>query len=179
MDPWLAALGFGMQAIGSMNQTQDQIWQLGEEAQVSEMNAKMAREAGAYNAMRQELETNQVLGRMTADYGASGISLESGNVLDSLRQSAINAEMDRQSILRGSELQARQQEYRASMARIGQKNAKTAGLFNLLGTGVKGFDALSRGVSESKAGSGGGGYTSTGSKEMGGSRLRISSDVGG
>lgn len=143
MDPWLAALGFGLQAVGSMNQTQDQIWQLGQEAELSTLNAQMARSAGKYNAMRQELEANQAIGSQKTRLGASGISLDSGNVLDSLRQSAINAELDRQAIIRGSELEARQYEYKGTMARIGQKNAKTAGVFDLLGLGVKGFSNIS------------------------------------
>lgn len=177
MDPWLAALGFGMQAIGSMNQTQDQIWQLGQEAELAGINAQMARDAGRYNAMRQELETNQIVGSQTANFGASGIDLESGNVLDALRQTAVNAELDRQSILRGAELEARQAEYRGAMARIGQKNARTAGLFNLGGIGLNALSSPS--FLGKTGGGGGGGYTSTGSREMGGSRTRISSDVGG
>lgn len=176
MDPWLAALGFGVQALGSMNQTQDQIWQLGQEAELAGINAQMARDAGRYNAMRQELETNQIVGSQTAGFGASGISLESGNVLDALRQTAVNAELDRQSILRGAELEARQAEYRGAMAKVGQGNAKKAGIFNLLGLGVQGLSSPSfRGGSKP---GGGGDYTSQGSREMGGG-LRISPDVGG
>ncbi len=127
-------IGGGFSAVGQVNETQDKAWQLEDEAIIAEKNAKLARETGAYNAKRQELETNQRIGAIQADVGASGIASDSGNILDVLRQSAVNAELDRQTILRGSELQARNFDLRASQARVGARETKKAGALNVAST---------------------------------------------
>lgn len=69
-------------------------------------NAEISREAGAYNAARQQDEAYQVFGTQQADASASGTELTSGSILDLLRQSHTNAEMDRLNILHSAEMEA-------------------------------------------------------------------------
>jgi hypothetical protein len=130
--PWLAFVGAGLNVFGQLESQQQEQWAAEQDAAMALKNAKMAREAGAYNAERQQLEANQIMGRAVTDYGAAGIEMDSANVLDVLKQSAINSEMDRQMILRGSELQARQFEYEAQAIRMGAENAKKAGDLKML-----------------------------------------------
>lgn len=117
-------IGAGMSGGGSLSDSEQNALSLDQDAKLYEFNAMMARDAGRYNAQRQQMESNQIMGRAITDYGASGVSSESGSVLEVLRQSAINSELDRQSILRGSELQARQYDYNAQAARFGAKNTR-------------------------------------------------------
>jgi len=77
-------------------------------------NAEIAREAGAFNASRQQEDANQAYGTIRADVAASGTEQDSGNVFDILRQSHANAELDRLNILHGAELDAISSENRAS-----------------------------------------------------------------
>ena len=79
---------------------------LRKEAQLQAKNAELIREAGAFNANRQQLEAQRVFGGIKADIAASGITQESGSALEILRQSYSNAELDRLTILYESELDA-------------------------------------------------------------------------
>ncbi len=133
----LAALpifGGMLSGVGQIRDSKEKSASLENEANIAEMNARQAREVGQYNARRQELETNQRIGAIEADVGASGISSDSGNVLDILRQTAVNSELDRQNILRGAELSARSAEYRATQARYGAKQVKGATRLNVMAT---------------------------------------------
>lgn len=114
------------------------------EQRIQEKNAEIAREAGAFNASRQQDEANKSFGATRADVGAAGISQDSGSVLDVLRQSHQNAELDRLSILHGSELDAINAENQAdSLSKQrdsvfkSANNRKLASIFSGAGEGVK------------------------------------------
>lgn len=103
---------------------------------LQEKNAEIAREAGQYNAARQQDSANMSYGATSADVAASGITQDSGSVLDILRQSHQNAELDRLNILHGAELQAIDASNRAeSLSKqresvfSSNNNRKTAALF--------------------------------------------------
>ena len=185
MDPItiMALVGGGLQLFGGMEQSKQRAWELEDEAINATRNAKMAREAGRFNAERQQLESNQIIGRAVTDFGASGIEMDSGNVLEVLRQSAINSELDRQTILRGSELEARQYEARARSAGIGAANTKKAGT---IGAFAQMFNTGANVMGKTGGGSGNGkiaqdsgpGYVSDSSQFRSGN-LRIDSRVAG
>lgn len=186
MDPItiMALAGGAMQLFGGMEQSRAEAWQLEDEAINATKNAKLAREAGQFNAMKQGLEANQIIGRAITDFGASGIEMDSGNVLDVIRQSAVNAELDRQTILRGAELEARQYESRARSAKIGAGNAQRAGMFNfasgLLGIGS---NIAGKSAGRGKTGTGNGTIQESSSNnyssDFRAGNLRIDSNVAG
>lgn len=130
---WLAAAAVGgglIQANAARSQARAEAKALLEEARVQRKNALIAREVGAYNASRQQTASTQQLGTVVADYASSGISLDSGSVLDVLRQSTVNAELDRQSIIHGAEIDAVNSLNRAAAATSGARNAIKAGKQN-------------------------------------------------
>lgn len=118
------------------------------EQRALEKNAEIAREAGQFNAARQQDESNLVFGTMRADVGASGTEANSGSVLELLRQSHANAELDRQVILHEAELQAIDYENQArgtaaniqSVFRMGESR-KLAALLGGLAQGVSNLPA--------------------------------------
>lgn len=145
MSWWQAILGPIAGGFGAASENKSNQWQLEQEAATAEKNAVLARQAGEFNAYRQGIIAKQKIGGMEADYGASGVTSDSGSVLDVLRQSHINAELDRQSILYGAEIEASDSTNRAAMARVGGRNLernKYLSVFNsMFGSGK---DALSR-----------------------------------
>jgi len=123
-------IGGIFKAGGALSQAQDRAWVLEDEAISAEKNAGLARQEGAYNLERHRIVSAKTMGGISADYGASGITADSGSVLDVLRESHTNSEMDRQNILFGAETKARNYEDHARAARQGAKNAKKMGQFN-------------------------------------------------
>ncbi len=87
---------------------------LSRDADLQRKNAEIAREAGKYNAARQQDEANKSYGATSVDVAAAGVTQDSGSVLDILRQSHQNAELDRLNILHGAEIKAIDAQNRAS-----------------------------------------------------------------
>lgn len=106
---------------GSLSQSNDEKNQLKDLATTEDRNAVIARARGQYDAQRQNIMAGQKIGESIAGYGASGIKQDSGSVLEVLRNSHINAEMDRLNILHGAELNAINSENKAAAARYGAK----------------------------------------------------------
>lgn len=131
------AIGSGLQAIGALQQGQSTANSLDAQANLQIQNAAEAEAAGHFNAMRSTLNSNQKIGTITANYGASGVTSASGSVQSVLTASASNAEMDRLNILHGADLQAIQYENQASMERRGAQSAITGSIFSALGAGAK------------------------------------------
>lgn len=127
---YLTVLSGIMGAAGAKRQAQDQAWALEDEALTQERNAVAYRTAGKYNAEKQQMDSEQVFGSMRTNAAASGVKLTSGNVIDVLRQSHVNAELDRQNILYGAEIQANRALSRAWAARQGAQSALSAGNMN-------------------------------------------------
>lgn len=126
----IALAGGVLSAYGSLSEGQAKSAALEEEARAAEENAVIARKAGKYNALKQSIVADKTIGSMNADYASSGISSDSGSVMDVLRSSHINAELDRQNILYESEMKARNYESRAKAARQGASSAQSAGTIN-------------------------------------------------
>lgn len=97
------------------------------DAATQRKNAEIARETGAFNAAAQQREVVQFRGGQSADVAASGTTQDSGNVLDILRQTNTNAELDRLNILHGAELEAIGAENQSSAMLREAKSAERIG----------------------------------------------------
>ncbi len=107
----LISAPFQMHAIDQETDATTQAYE--NDISIQQRNAVVARQAGAYNASRQQAEAEKSFGQTSADAAASGITQDSGSVMDVLRQSHVNAELDRLNILHGADLQAKNAENRA------------------------------------------------------------------
>lgn len=102
------------------------------QANIQNRNAAEAVAAAKFNANKQNMMATKLLGSEAAGYGASGVTADSGSVLDVIGASAANAEMDHQNILHGGEIRAVNYENQASLDSLGAKNALTASYFNAI-----------------------------------------------
>lgn len=125
--------GAGLGVVGSLISGQQTAGLLDAQAQLQRTNATNALYAAKVNADRQSILATKKIGSMTADYGASGVDATSGSVLAAIGASAGNAELDRQNIIHGGDLQAIQAENQASLDERGASNAITASYWNGLG----------------------------------------------
>ena len=130
----MSLFGGLLNATSDINESQDKARILEEEALAAEQSAVIARNAGRYNAERQQIAAEKVFGGIEADYAASGISSDSTSALEVLRQSHTNAELDRQNIIYGSELEALGLEDRARAAKSGSASSLRAGKINAFAT---------------------------------------------
>jgi hypothetical protein len=146
---FLPLIGAGLGAGGALAEGQEQSWAYEDEAQTAEKNAILAMREAEFNAYRQGVMATQVKGGIVADYGASGVTSDSGSVLDVLRQSHAMAELDRQNIMYGANVKVAQYQQAARAARAGAKQAKRAAQVNaataLFQGGTKALDRYSGG----------------------------------
>ncbi len=175
----MAMFGGLLGAGGAISEGEDKAAALEKEAEYADLNAAQSKKDAYYNAQRQQMSSVQKIGSIEADYAASGVSSDSGSVLDILRQAHMNSELDRLNIIHGGEVKAINYENRASSAREGARKTRSAEKFNaftsLFGGAAKAgmySDWGSRGendysMSTSGGGSGygssGGSYSDTGS----------------
>lgn len=164
-------IGGLMSAGGALAEGEGKAADLDREAEIQTKNAALARAAAETNAKHQQMISGQKIGSIQADYAASGVTSDSGSVMDILRQSHVNAEMDRLNIIHGGEVRAINAENRANSARAGARNARSAGTMNafsaIFGGGAKAMQ-YSGGSSNSNndyndySSTSGGGYGSAG-----------------
>lgn len=102
------------------------------EAQANEysQNAKVERETGAYNVMRQQIAAGKKFGAISTDYAASGVSADSGSAMAVLAGSHVNSEYDRLSILHGSDMRAGIMDERARQDMSAADRSRQMGYFN-------------------------------------------------
>ena len=137
-----AAVGFGLLEMDAINQeTKAQVNALNNEMNLQIKNAATIRAAGKFNAAKQELEGEHIIGSMKADVGASGVEGDSGSVFAVLKQSYRNAELDKLSLLYESEMSAVNAENRAStlksQAIATNKVGETRKITSAVGTGIR------------------------------------------
>ncbi len=170
-----------MQAGGQIMQAEEQSNSMLREADAQDRNASIAAAAGRYNVSRQQAEAYKTIGSIHADYAASGVTADSGSVMDVIRESHINAELDRQNIQYGTDLRVLEARSRGQALRTGADNARRAGYYNAFTTlfsagmmgagkggqlkpGTGGSTSGMSGTSMSQGyGSAGGSYADTGS----------------
>ncbi len=141
---WAAAIPFfgnAMTSVGDLSQADAESNSLQKQADIQIKNAAAARAAGKYNADRQQYVATQKIGNIEADYATSGITSDSGSVLDILRQSHTNAELDRQNIMYGADVRAVNYENSANALRSRSQNIQRTKYQNsfmaLFGAGAK------------------------------------------
>lgn len=122
--PGIPILGGYFQAQAIDQETAATASALRRNAEIQDKNAEIAREAGEFNAAAQQRESIMAKGAQITDSAASGTTQDSGSALALLKQSHINAELDRLNIIHGAELQAISAENEASSLRRQAKNVK-------------------------------------------------------
>jgi len=139
-----------LKAYGAWYQGQATKQSLDQQADIQEDNARAALEAGELDAQRQMIMAKGKIGGMTAAYGASGVTSNSGSMLEVIRSSYQNAELDNMNIKYGAKLRAINYENQASLNRAGGKSAMTAAYINMASAYVE------TGEKAAKAAAGGG-----------------------
>lgn len=114
-----------------------------DDARNRDNSARAILEAGRNNAARHERAYLPIEGAIRTNYAASGVKLDSVNVLDILRQSHFESEMDRQNIIYGSQIDAYNLRAGANLVRQGASQVQQAGQFSAFGTLL---DGVSRGA---------------------------------
>lgn len=113
--------------------------QLDSEATTAYKNAQLALQYGQYNAERQQIVSELQLGTTKANYGASGVKSTSGSVLDIIRQSHTNSELDRLEILHQADMSSENFMNQGKSLDAGSNQARKAanrGINNLFFTSV-------------------------------------------
>jgi hypothetical protein len=116
------------------------------QADIQTRNAYEARSSAEFNAHRQMITADKVMGNASANYGSAGVDASSGSVLSVLGASAANAELDRQNILHGGEIRAVNYENQANIDRLGANNALNASYFNAIASAFGGAGRLAEGL---------------------------------
>ena len=130
----LSLFGGVTSAFGDIVQGQAQGNALDTASDIQKTNARIAEEAGNFNAQKIELAGGQKIGREEAAYGASGVTSTSGSVLNVLAMSHANMELDRLNILHGADIRSINDLNQASMDSIGAQSARTGSYLNAFGS---------------------------------------------
>lgn len=138
-------------AYGQQAQGQSTYDALNTQANLQEQNAEEALAQGQAQATRQQLTADKKIGTSVAAYAASGVQSNSGSVLEVLRNSAQNSELDRLNILHGADLKAINYRNQAALDRFGGKSALAGAQWSALGSltagGIKSYSAATAGGS--------------------------------
>ena len=132
-----AAAGAGVQAYGSYQQGKSEEALGKYNAKVAERQAQAAEMQASAEAKRQQRATRAEQARQRVLLAKSGITSE-GTPLMLLEQSAMNAEMDRQTILREGNIQSDQFTSQAAADRARAKSAGRAGRIGAAGSLLSG-----------------------------------------
>lgn len=118
--------GTAMSALGALSSAQAQSNAAKYNAQLAERNATISRQQAAADEERQRRAAFLQQGAARAGYGASGVNVE-GSPLDILEQSALQAELDAQTIRWKGEVGAGGYEGEAALNRSRSSSAMTSG----------------------------------------------------
>lgn len=120
--------GTALSVWGSLEEGRLNARQAEANAQTAEWNAKLTRLKAREDERVMRVMARKEIGRMRANFGASGIAIE-GSALDVLQESAALAENDALNIRRHGELQATAFEREAGFARaMGSRYRQAGGL---------------------------------------------------
>jgi hypothetical protein len=113
---------------------------------VAEQNAVASRDSARVEEQRQRMMAAKHIGQMRANYGATGVSIDS--FADVLADSETNAELDALLIRHSGEMRARGYQNGATREGARAKNSRTAGYISaageLIGGGARAYDLESR-----------------------------------
>lgn len=133
----LQILGAAVSAAGSMMAASQRSSALKAQARVSERNAEIARDAGAFRMGRLRRNQNRLLGREIATRSGSGFSLKSGSVISGLDDSLTEAELDIEAARYNAEQASSGHRAQAALARSSAKSARQTGYFGALSPLIK------------------------------------------
>lgn len=106
---------------------------LNAQAEMMDRNADAAIQAGEVNAQKQMITAQAKMGQTIAGYGASGVTSTSGTLLEVLKASSQNANLDVMNIKHGAEVRAANYRHQAALNRFGAKTALTGSYFKAMG----------------------------------------------
>lgn len=158
--------GGAISAYGDVQQGQMTSDSLNRQADNLMQQAAEAEQKGQYDAMRQQIGADHKIGQSIAAYGASGVTSNSGSVLDVIHASHMNSELDRLNILHGADIRAINYQNQASMNRYGAESAKLGSYWKALGALTMGMVKVDPGSPMQKTG-GEGAALSSGPMEEG------------
>lgn len=127
------AAGALIKAYGEIRGANDQSDTLNYQAKVQAQNASAALVAAKLNADKNTMMFKKIQGQDIANFGASGVSADSGSVLSVLASNAEGAEIDRQNILYGGQVRAINYQNQASVDKVAAGRAMTAGYIGAIG----------------------------------------------
>lgn len=157
---YAAAAMSAVSAYGNMQQGWATSDALNAQANLQLQNAQESLQQGKFDATRSQLISTKQIGEITANYGASGVSNQSGSVLDVLGASAANAELDRLNILHGADIRAINYENQATLDKMGATSALQGSYYNAAANVASGAArSYGYGVSANNAGGTGNGDT--------------------
>lgn len=137
----------GLQAIGAIRQGNSQAQASNYNANLADINATLADQQTAENVRRQREANAKTLGKIRANYSASGVTLD-GSPLDVLEESARTAEMDALTTQYQGQQLAWSYRNSADLYRRNASQARTGGFIGAAAALLKGgasYAALSSG----------------------------------
>lgn len=137
----LMAAGFALNAYGKHKSAKAQSNALKSEAGIAKFNAMAAKLKAQADADLQVIQSRHVLAGMKADYAGAGV--EGGSVDAVMMDSAINAEMDRLSILFGGDVRSKAFMAESQAKISASRDVKKAGLLDTLSSGFMAASSFS------------------------------------
>ena len=142
---WWLAIGMAISAIGALSNAQSQENAAEYNKQVAERDAAIAIDQGNAQAAIQGRQSRSVIDAARAQYGASGVDVNSGSPLDVLRSSASFAALDNLTIKYNAKVRSQGFKGEALGYEMQGDAAKTRGYWAgadiLMGRGAQIYDA--------------------------------------
>lgn len=135
---YAAAAGAVLGAAGALKQGSDTYDALMQQAELQRKNALQAVEKGKVDAERQQIISGHHIAATEAAYSASGVTMDSGSVMNVLAASHASAELDRMTILHGATLRALNYENQAGFDERGAKSAREGSYWQAASFGLSG-----------------------------------------
>lgn len=132
-----------VKTVGNIMQGEAQAGSAKFNARVAQQNAVIAQQQGAAAEAAQQRDAARQIGTMIANYGSSGVQLDSGSPLDVLADSARMAELDRLTIQYNTRLKAAGYQVEAQLQQNQATSARTSALFNAAGSAMGGYSTYS------------------------------------
>lgn len=129
----------GTQAVGSLIQGESQAQASEFNAAIARQNAQIAQQQGAAAVQAQQRDAARRIGSMVANYGASGVQVDSGSPVDVLADSAAMATLDRLTLQYNYALKAAGFENQAKVDDMNATTSRTSGLFGAASAGMKAY----------------------------------------
>lgn len=98
-------------------------------ASIARQNAVIAQQQGAAAVQAQQRNAARAIGSVTANYGASGVRMDSGSPLDVLADSVAMATLDKLTIEYNYALRAQGYQQQANLNQMGAETARTSSYF--------------------------------------------------